>query len=80
MRHFLVEVSSFLLPLLVNVDRCAAIAVLLGFVGEFAMVCSMCGGDPGRSLKQGPTTKFTAAGCATTDGREHDVGKLRFSQ
>ena len=38
----------------------------------------MCGGDPGRSLKQGPTTKFTAAGCATTDVLGIDVVKLRF--
>ena len=50
---------------------------LLGFVGEIAMVCSMCGGDPERSPKRGPNSKLTAAGCATTDGREHDVVKLR---
>ena len=77
MQHLLVAFSSFLLSLLVDVTCRVAIAVLLGFVSEFAIVCNMCGGDPGRSLKQGPTTKFTAAVCATTDGLGIDVVKLR---
>ena len=41
------------------------------------MVCSMCGGDPERSPKQGPNSKLTAAGCATTDGLGIDVMKPR---
>ena len=74
MQHLLVACSLFLLSLLVEQ---VAIEVLLGFVGEFAIVCSNCGGDPERSPKRGPNSKLTAAGCATTDGLGIDVVKLR---
>ena len=74
MQHLLVACSLFLLSLLVEQ---VAIEVLLGFVGEFAIVCSSCGGDPERSPKRGPNSELTAAGCATTDGLGIDVVKLR---
>ena len=54
--------------------------MLLGFVDEFAISCSMCGGDPERTRETGAASKFTAAGCAATEGLDVDGGSLRFSQ
>ena len=78
MQHLLVAYSSLLLSLLVDVTCRIAIAVLLGFVGEFAIVCSSWGGDPERSPKRGPNSKLTAAGCATKDVVAVGVAKLRL--
>ena len=78
-QHFVAAFYRFLFCLLVCVVRRVAMAVLLGFVGCFAIVCRRCGGDPRRSLKQGPAPEFTAAACATVDVRGVDVGNLRFS-
>ena len=76
MQHLIIACYYSPSFLLVCVVPRVAIAELLGFGDCFAIDCSKCGGDPERSLKQGPTSKFTAAGCTTLDVVDVDVGIL----